>query len=426
LLHWTTLPIALFPDDIGAIWSGSVVVDDQNTSGLVPGGGLVAMYSYENQSQGIAYSQDKGRTWTKYAGNPVIPAMARNFRDPKIIWHAATERWVMVLAAGLEVQFWASPDLLTWEKTGDFSGGLLAGVWEVPDLFPLELNGKTHWVLLVSLSSMAPAGGSGIQYFIGDFDGQTFTVADKSQVRWLDYGADNYAGITFYNAPDDRRIYMGWMSNWLYAEKTPTAPWRGAMTLARELQLIETEHGMMLAQTPLVDFGARRELLGTWENVTLTDTLILEGIAGRTLEIIAEFEQATAERFGLEVHSDGTQSTRIVANPSAEKIFIRRTDTTADGFIAGFTPAFGAPVAHLTTALRLHLFLDESSVEVFIHDATIVLTSQTFVTPSADGVRLFAENGSVVIQRLEIYALPEIWSATLGDTKQASDFDFCR
>ena len=139
LVHWQTLPIALFPDDIGPIWSGSAVVDEHNTSGLVAGGGLVAIYSYQNQSQGVAYSTDKGRTWTKYVGNPIIAALAKDFRDPKVFWYEPTKLWVMVIAAGRELQIFTSPDLLTWEMTSHLTGQIAGGVWEVPDLFPLQM-----------------------------------------------------------------------------------------------------------------------------------------------------------------------------------------------------------------------------------------------------------------------------------------------
>lgn len=418
LVHWQTLPIALYPDAIGAIWSGSVVVDADNTSGLVPGGGLVAMYSYENQSQGIAYSQDRGRTWTKYAGNPVLAAAARDFRDPKIIWYAPAQQWVMVLAAGQEVRFFTSPDLLTWSQSGRFSAGHLVGVWEVPDLFPLTINGTTHWVLLVSVSAGAPAGGSGIQYFIGQFDGATFRVDDPARVLWLDYGADNYAGITFDNLP--RRLYIGWMSNWVYAGRTPTTPWRGAMTLPRELTLAHTPDGLRLVQTPAPELAALRGPGRTVPPQALEGT-VLTGIQGRRLEISATLTAGSAERFGLSVHHQAGGSTRILYNTRVGQLLIGRSDQTPQGPIDGFNPAFGVPLALDDGRLTLHVFVDESSVEVFTADGIAVMTAQSFGDPAADGLAVFAEGGRATLEHLEVYPLAGIWSPP----PRRQEFDFC-
>ncbi|MBI5667454.1 MAG: glycoside hydrolase family 32 protein [Chloroflexi bacterium] len=410
LIHWQNLPIALYPDSLGAIWSGSIVVDDRNTSGLVPGGGLVAIYTYENQTQAIAYSSDLGRTWTKYSGNPVIEARARDFRDPKVFWHDATGQWVMVLAAGKEVQVFTSPNLRDWDYRSRFTGGHREGVWEVPDLFPLELDGETKWVMLVSVSALAPAGGSGIQYFIGDFDGFTYTADNPDAVLWLDYGPDNYAGTTWNNTPDEQRVYIGWMSNWLYASLTPTSTWRGATTLPREFKLVRTADGLRLAQQPVAGITTLRHPIGTWEQQTLDGELLLPEVQGRTLEIIAEFEAGSAERFGMDVHRGGSGQTRIVYNTRHEQLLISRTDTTEAGTINGFTPAFGAPAKLDNNRLRLHIFVDESSVEVLAQDGLIALTSQTFANPADDSVALFTHNGSATLAHLEIYALDSIWT----------------
>jgi len=421
LIHWETLPIALYPDEIGAIWSGSAVADHENTSGLVPGGGIVAIYSYENQSQGIAYSTDRGRTWTKYAGNPVIPSPGKDFRDPKVFWHSETNQWVMVISMGQEIQWFTSPNLIDWEYVSRFTGGHVAGVWEVPDLFPLEIDGETKWVLLVSVTTLAPAGGSGIQYFIGNFDGKTFTNDYPNQILWLDYGPDNYAGTTWDNEPDGKRIYIGWMSNWQYAEATPTSPWRGATTLARELRLVRTSEGIRLAQSPAGNIDSLRTLIGKWENLDLSGETVLNDVRGRSLEIIAEFEGGTAERFGIDLHRGENNRTRIVYNSAQSQLLISRSDTTETGTINAFNPAFGAPTALDNNRLGLHIYLDESSVEVFAQDGLISLTSQTFVNPSNEGVALFADNGAVKVTSLEIYALDRIWS----NPARLNHFNFC-
>lgn len=425
LVHWETLPIALYPDEIGPIWSGSVVVDAQNTSGLVPGGGLVAVYSYENQSQGVAYSTDAGRSWVKYAGNPVIRALADDFRDPKVFWYEPSEQWIMVIAAGHEVQVFASPDLLEWEMTSRFTGGHVVGVWEVPDLFPLEIEGETKWVLLVSVGAMAPAGGGGVQYFIGDFDGQSFTPDDPSTILWLDYGPDNYAGTIWNNAPDDQRIYIGWMSNWLYAAATPTSIWRGTSTLPRELRLVRTPEGIRLAQQPFRSLEALRQPVGTWADLELSGEINLEEVAGRRLEIIAELEAETAERFGIIVHNGEGEPTRVLYNTAQAQLLVGRSDVIPGGYISGFTRFYGAPLELENDRLRLHVYVDEASVEVFAEDGLIAMTSLTFADPLNNGVSLFAENGTARLAHLEIYSLASIWTQDSGATPEADAPDVC-
>jgi fructan beta-fructosidase len=425
LIHWETLPIALFPDHIGPIWSGSAVVDDQNTSGLVPGGGLIAIFSYQDQSQGVTYSTDKGRTWTKYAGNPIIPALAKDFRDPKVFWHEASKQWVMVIAAGRQIQIFISPNLLNWEMTSQLTGEIAGGVWEVPDLFPLGIEGQTKWVLLASVSSMAPAGGGGVRYFIGDFDGRTFTYDKAEPDLWLDYGPDNYAGTTWSGMPSDKRTYIGWMSNWQYASNTPTTRWRGATTLPRELSLVRTADGIRLVQAPVPAVTQLRETIGIWDNLSVDGELMLDKVHGRTLEIIADIEPGSAERFGIDVQRGADNKTRIVYNAKQSKLLISRSDKTETGFINAFTPAFGAPITLNNTALRLHIFVDESSVEVFAQDGLYSITSQSFVNPAYKGVALFAEKGDATISHLEIYSLASVWSQGSEEIKTSSDISFC-
>ena len=255
MIHWEHLPIALYPDKLGYIFSGSCVIDWNNTTGFgsKENPPMVAIFTYHDpegeknktidfQTQGIAYSLDKGRTWTKYEGNPVIPNPGiKDFRDPKVIWHQDTQKWVMSLAVKDHISFYSSKDLKSWKLESDFGekAGAHGGVWECPDLFPLkDQNGNEKWVLLVSINPNGPQGGSATQYFVGDFDGKTFTP-NHDKIKWIDYGADNYAGVTFSDIPaeDGRRLFIGWMSNWQYAQVVPTYTWRSAMTIPRELTL---------------------------------------------------------------------------------------------------------------------------------------------------------------------------------------------
>ncbi|MEM8936801.1 MAG: glycoside hydrolase family 32 protein, partial [Pseudomonadota bacterium] len=265
LVHWTTLPIALSPDEHGLIYSGCVIVDWRNTSGFGRDGEppLIALFTYhdteceaadpgQHQSQALAYSTDAGRTWTKYSSNPVLPNTRKkhDFRDPKVIWHEQTQRWIMALATGAEIELFGSTDLKRWAFLSAFTPSTVQAnsVLECPDLFTLKTaKGDEKWVLLFSVNPGGPQGGSGAQYFVGEFDGAQFQPEDAFEVylkkggkNWVDWGTDNYAGVTWSDIPqhDGRRIFIGWMSNWLHAESAENdQPWRGMMTAPRELTL---------------------------------------------------------------------------------------------------------------------------------------------------------------------------------------------
>lgn len=237
LVHWEEQEVALTPDEHGMIFSGSIMADEENKSGLFPGeeGGLIAFYTSAGnvQDQRIAYSTDSGRTWKKHEGNPVVPNPGiEDFRDPKVIWHEQSGKYIMLLAAGKKVMFYGSENLVDWEYLSEFGDtGAQGGVWETPELFELPVDGDeedTRWVLQVDMNPGSIAGGSGGQYFLGDFDGAVFTRQEKSNdINWVDYGTDFYAAQAF-NGMDDRVVWMAWMSNWTYASSLPTDPWRGA------------------------------------------------------------------------------------------------------------------------------------------------------------------------------------------------------
>ncbi|MFM1910415.1 MAG: hypothetical protein RLZZ545_1113 [Actinomycetota bacterium] len=250
LYNWQERPVAIACTPTSGIFSGSAVVDFNNTSGFgtTENPPIVAIYTEHqndesNQSQCLAYSVDEGETFTKYEGNPVLNIAAKNFRDPKVQW--VDNQWLMTvaLANDYKISFYSSPDLKNWQHLSDFGpAAQTGGVWECPDL----INFGDTWVLLVSLNPGGYQIGSGTQYFVGQWNGREFIPKDTN-TRWLDYGRDNYAGVTFSNAPDEKKIFLGWMSNWHYAGKVPTDPWRSAMTLPRELTLRSDR----LVQTPI-------------------------------------------------------------------------------------------------------------------------------------------------------------------------------
>ena len=303
LLTWEHHDVALYPDALGAMFSGCCVNDRQNTSGLFAGASdnnLVAVFSHDCQTQGLATSTDGGFTWQHYSGNPVLPAVKEDFRDPKVIWHEPTSRWIMVISAHRECHFYTSENLIEWTFASAFSGGCTVGVWEVPDLFPLlDSEGNLHWVLLMSVNDGAPASGSGVEYFIGDFDGFHFHWDAGQGTRWLDFGPDNYAGTTWADEPDGDKLYIGWMSNWPYANKVPTDPWRGCMTLPRKLELFDNGKGLEVGGFPKVWPETSSEVLETVElsfnakdGARQSHTLRINGAStGHVLSL--DFEAAT-------------------------------------------------------------------------------------------------------------------------------------
>lgn len=423
LIHWEHLPIALYPDDIGFIFSGCAVVDWNDTSGFFKGGsGLVAIFTHagSTQMQSIAYSTDNGRTWVKYEENPVLTEEGlRDFRDPKVFWYEPGEYWVMVIAAGDHVRFYTSSNLKEWEFASEFGKeeGSHDGVWECPDLFELPVEGidEKKWVLVVSIGdNPGVPEGSRTQYFIGHFDGKKF-INDNSKetILWLDYGRDNYAGVTWSDIPEEqnRRVFIGWMSNWRYAGRTPTTSWRGAMTFPRELKLFKDEDGFIyLAQQPIAELSKLRDE----RLVNLEDVLIgpektnLSVILGDLLEIIAEFELETAEEFGIKVRKSEQKSQETIVGYDAiqKKIFI---DRTRSGDIVEEPVRHYAPLETKDNRIRLHILVDRSSVEVFANDGKVVMTDLIFPDLDSQDVEIFSENGTIKITSLVIYKLRSIY-----------------
>lgn len=426
LVHWEHLPVALTEEDGVMIFSGSAVVDWTNTSGFgddehPP---LVAIYTGHrpadhNQSQHIAYSTDRGRTWTKYAGNPVIDIGARHFRDPKVFWHAPAQRWIMVLALAEDrkVRIYGSPDLKEWTHLSDFGpAGATSGQWECPDLFELPVGGEpgeTRWVLQVDLNPGGRVGGSGGQYFIGRFDGTRFTP-ETTETRWLDWGADFYATMSWSDIPrqDGRRIWLAWMNNWQYAQEIPTSPWRSAQSLPRTVTLRRFDDGIRLVQRPVQELerlrGGRRTL-GPRPIPDGTTPLDGEGIAGATLEILAELDTGSAAEVGLKVRTGDGEETTVGVDARAGRVFIDRTRSGVVEFHDAFAARHSGPLGVEGGRVRLHVFVDASSVEVFAGSGETVLTDRIFPSPESDGVALYAEGGTARLVSLEAWPLRSIW-----------------
>ena len=388
LVHWEELPIALFPDSLGYIFSGSAVYDAANTSGLGTAATppLVALFTYHDpkgekartidfQTQGLAFSLDKGKTWQKYTGNPVLknPGI-RDFRDPKITQVTQANgksTWVMTLAAQDRVHFYESTNLKEWTFLGEFGQGVGAhgGVWECPELLSMKApDGSQKWVLLVSMNPGGPQKGSATQYFIGDFKQGAFTP-DDTMIRWLDYGPDNYAGVTWANLPKEqnRTLWIGWMSNWDYAQVVPTKTWRSATTLPRELNLFDVDGTLLLKSAPAKELEG---LKGTSYSISGKESLL----PSAAVEIRAEVTRD--DSFSLLLSNELGEE--VVINKEMGLVTVDRRKAGKAKFNRDFAAAHSAPMSWKVESLRI--FLDASSIEVFVNDGELVLTSLLFPT----------------------------------------------
>lgn len=385
LVNWEELPIALYPDSLGYIFSGSAVYDSENSSGLgtAENPPIVAIFTYHNaegeksgatdyQTQGIAFSSDKGRTWTKFEGNPVLPNQGiRDFRDPKVsqqVKSDGTKEWVMTLAVQDRVQFFGSSDLKNWKLLSEFGEGIGAhgGVWECPDLIPLTApNGEQKWVLLLSINPGGPQKGSATQYFIGNFENGTFTP-DDTMIRWLDYGPDNYAGVTWSNLPaeEDRTLFIGWMSNWLYGQVVPTKSWRSAMTVARELSLVDINGVLLVKSAPAKELEILRG-----EEIEVSQ---VSNLPSQAAEISAKLDGS--DGFALTISNELGE--KLVISKESGLVSVDRSMAGKSDFHVDFAAIHSAPMSW--KAENLKIFLDASSVEVFVNDGELVMTSLLF------------------------------------------------
>lgn len=419
MVHWERLPIALYPDENGYIFSGSAVIDWNNSAGLQTGEykTMIAVFTHDSpsgQAQSIAYSTDKGRTWHKHPANPVLPNPGiADFRDPKVFWHESSGQWIMSLAAHDRILLYGSTNLVNWFLLSDFGAGegSPAGVWECPDLFPLSVDGNNadqKWVLLVSINNGAPAGGSGTQYFIGSFDGVRFINDYPGETLWLDYGKDNYAGVSWSDDPDGRRVYVGWMSNWNYATATPASTWRGAMTLPRELALTRIGDRVCLVQNFIQELESiRLPALELNSKIVVPGVNELAGFNGSTYEIIAQFDDAgsSAQEYGFKVRTGDGKFTTVAYHRAEPVVFLDRRFTANSDFHPDFSSVIGQHMVSRNGKVRLHIFVDSSSVEVIGNNGLASLTDLIFPDPGHTGLELYSIGGTVLLDHLEIHSI---------------------
>ena len=367
LIHWTFQGAPIEADAWGTIFSGSAVVDHNNTAGFGKGA-VVAMYTSagENQTQSIAYSNDNGQTFTKYDGNPVLTSNTPDYRDPHVFWNEDIKRWNMIMAEGQHMDIYSSADLKEWKLESQFGAeyGNHGGVWECPDRLKIKVRGTDQykWMLLCNINPGGPFGGSATQYFVGQFDGHKFTCESAPEVtKWMDYGKDHYATVTFDNAPDGRRVAMAWMSNWQYANQVPTMQFRSANSVPRDLDLYEYQGQTYCGVTPSPELAAARPKKAT---KTLTEAcemvVTLKGNATITL----------ANDKGEQVVMTYDEKSRTFA--------MDRTKSGQKEFSDDFAALTVAPVHGKMSQLRL--FIDRSSIEAFDADGKMAMTNLVFPT----------------------------------------------
>ncbi|MDN3555516.1 glycoside hydrolase family 32 protein [Halomonas maura] len=423
LVHWEHLPLALIPDEAGMCFSGSAIVDWHDTSGLFGGRpGLLAFYTVHRQAeddpadyvqeQCLAYSQDRGRSWQKYAGNPVIASPGfKDFRDPKVIWHAPSRRWVMALACGQAIQLHVSDDLLSWRLASTFGEGQGAhtdGPWECPDLFELPVEGAaedapaTRWVLVVGVCAGEQDDfGSFTQYFVGDFDGERFHNENPAErVLLMDEGRDFYAVQSWSDLPaeDGRRLAIAWLNNWLYANQIPESGWRGAMSFPRELSLVGTPEGIRMRQTFAV------ELLGSSERRSVPVATVPSEF-GPGEHRLVEAGSATAHgRLALELRPDtvialdlqqGRQfSLRLSHDGARLHLEHRRDGRNGDAAFDRHYPHRLGRELPTGGAVTLEWLIDHGSLELFLDGGRLSLTHLSFADPDQRPVVLRVEAGA--------------------------------
>ena len=427
LVHWEAQPAAIEPDALGAIFSGSCVNDKDNTAGF-GAGAVVAMYTSagQNQTQSIAYSTDGGKTFTKYDRNPVITLDAPDFRDPKMFWFEATKRWIVVLAVGQEVQFYSSPDLKNWTYESSFGHeyGNHDGVWECPDLLKLAgtevtspFNLKTSqpqrfekWVLLLNINPGGPFGGSATQYFVGQFDGHKFTCEDApEETKWMAYGKDHYATVTFSNAPDNRTVAIAWMSNWQYANQVPTQQFRSANSIPRDLHLTQLDGETYLVSTPSEEMLAMRAKAVKKGSATGTkDFKNLLKKNGGAYEFTATLNMQKAQQASIVLYNSKNEQVVIGFDTAKKEYYVDRTKSGQTAFSDDFVSVTRAPLP-VVGDYQLRVFVDKASIEVFVDPGVgfsglFPMTNLVFPSEPYNNLR-FESKGKARIEDLNVYLL---------------------
>ncbi len=412
LINWEHRPDAITPDALGTIFSGSAVVDTDNTAGF-GAGAIVAIYTQnsDRQVQSIAYSTDNGRSFTKYENNPVLTSDARDFRDPKVFWHKETQRWIMLLAVGQEMQIFSSSNLKDWAFESSFGEGQGAhgGVWECPDLFELPVDGTNEkkWVLLCNLNPGGPFGGSATQYFVGTFNGKEFVNESPSKTKWMDWGKDHYATVTWSDAPDNRRIAIAWMSNWQYANDVPTSQYRSPNSVPRDLSLFTVDGETYLQSAPSPELLKLRDISKKRSFKVNGTRTIKDMIAGNegAYEIELTIENQYADVIGFHLYNDKGEEVDMQYDMKEKKFSMDRCKSGDVGFNENFPMLTWTAIESGKDELKLRLFVDKSSVEAFGDGGRFVMTNQVFPSEPYTHIDFYSKGGAYKVDSFVIYKL---------------------
>ena len=417
LAHWKYEGCAIVPDAWGAIFSGSCVVDKDNTAGFGKGA-VVAFYTSAKstpwgdvQSQSMAYSLDNGKTFIKYEHNPILTSTERDFRDPKVFWYAPGKHWVMMLAVGQEMQIYSSGNLKEWKKESSFGAmqGAHGGVWECPDLVEVAVEGSKEkkWVLICNLNPGGPFGGSAAQYFVGSFDGKKFVNESPTQTKWLDWGKDNYATVTWSNAPAGRCIALGWMSNWQYANNVPTTQYRSANTLARDLTLYRAGGELYLKSKPSPEIKkarAEEKKISTFEVKGNYEVASLLADNKGAYEIEMTIENKGTSKIDFSLMNEKGEKVAMYYDVVRKQFVMDRSASGIVGFSRDFPAVTVAPVRN-TDQIHLRLFIDRSSVEAFGEDGDYVMTNLVFPAEPYNRMVFSSDKGSYIVKSMNVYRL---------------------
>lgn len=417
LTHWTYEGTAIVPDAWGAIFSGSCVVDKDNTAGFGKGA-VVAFYTSAKstpwgdvQSQSMAYSLDNGKTFIKYEHNPILTSTERDFRDPKVFWYAPGKHWVMMLAVGQEMQIYSSGNLKEWKKESSFGAmqGAHGGVWECPDLVEVAVEGSKEkkWVLICNLNPGGPFGGSAAQYFVGSFDGKKFVNESPTQTKWLDWGKDNYATVTWSNAPAGRCIALGWMSNWQYANNVPTTQYRSANTLARDLTLYRVGGELYLKSKPSPEIKkarAEEKKIPTFEVKGNYEVASLLADNKGAYEIEMTIENKGTSKIDFSLMNEKGEKVAMYYDVVRKQFVMDRSASGIVGFSRDFPAVTVAPVRN-TDQIHLRLFIDRSSVEAFGEEGEYVMTNLVFPAEPYNRMVFSSDKGSYIVKSMNVYRL---------------------
>ena len=368
LIHWKNHGEVIQPDALGTIFSGSSVVDKENTAGFGKDA-VVAFYTSAGaaQTQSIAYSTDNGETFKKYVNNPILTSDVPDFRDPNVFWNEEVKQWNLILAAGQQMNIYSSKNLKDWKFESSFGEGYgnHGGVWECPDL--LKMGDK--WVLICNINPGGPFGGSATQYFVGSFDGHKFTCESKPEVtKWMDYGKDHYATVSFSNAPDGRIVVLPWMSNWQYANQVPTQQYRSANGLPRDLGLYSYngEDYVSVKPSPEVFAAFEKKPSGRLQpaayievtNIKSNASIVLSNDKGERVTMVYDGKNAT---FSMD-----------------------RTESGVTDFHSDFKAKTVAPTNGVIKSMQI--FIDRCSIEAFDTEGKVAMTNLVFPSKPYDKI----------------------------------------